>query len=60
MDMLSYPEALTASPVDGGEVDEMGAISGTGMAGVGTASRTNKISRDSGLLKRDSLFETRR
>jgi len=44
-DMLSYP------PLDAGDADELGVTSAS-MAGVGTASRTNKIFRDPALLDR--------
>lgn len=54
-DMSSYPDSFIASPLDADGADELGAVKGTSMAGVGTASRTNKISRDSALLNRDSL-----
>ena len=52
---LSYPDALAFSP--SGDADEL--VDGTSMAGVGTASRTNKIPRDSALLDRESLSSMR-
>lgn len=55
----SYPEVHLAPPLNEGETDEFGVVNGS-MAGIGTASRTTKIARDSGLLNRDSLFDTRR
>lgn len=49
IEMLSYP------PSDADDADDLGVVTGGSMAGVGTASRTNKISRDSEFLDRESL-----